>query len=259
MPSLTSSLSALLVASQASALSWRQPKGHAPYGTSFGLPGQNATYDYVVVGGGLGGLVTASRLAEDKSLSIAVVEAGTFYEISNGNESQVPAYSFDSVAGDGEYVNPWIDWELQDLPQPQLDGRSIHYAQGKTLGGSSARNQMIYQRGSSGSYDLWAKEVGDESYAWDNMLPHFERSVHFTPPNNVLWHNSSASYTTDAYNATGGPLHVSYPKFDMPFNSWGLPAMHAAGLPNITDFSGGNLHGAAHNVRHGATLCTQRQ
>lgn len=110
--------SALAVASQTSALSWQQPKGVPTYGTFFGLPGQNATYDYVVVGGGLAGLTVASRLAENKSLSIAVVEPGTFSEISNGNKSQVPAYSFASVEGDGEYVNPWIDWELETTPQP---------------------------------------------------------------------------------------------------------------------------------------------
>jgi choline dehydrogenase len=111
-------ISALAVASQANALSWEQPAGLPRYGSFFGLPGINATYDYVIVGGGTAGLTVASRLAEDKSLSIAVVEAGTFSEISNGNNSQVPAYSFSSVAGGGDYVNPWIDWELETTPQP---------------------------------------------------------------------------------------------------------------------------------------------
>ena len=111
-------VSALAVASQANALSWEQPAGIPRYGTFFGLPGKNATYDYVIVGGGTAGLTVASRLAENKSLSIAVVEAGTFSEISNGNNSQVPAYSFSSVAGGDEYVNPWIDWEIETTPQP---------------------------------------------------------------------------------------------------------------------------------------------
>lgn len=111
-------VASLLLPTAATALSWQQPKGSPAYGTSFGLPGQNATYDYVVVGGGTAGLVVASRLAENKDLSIAVVEAGTFYEITNGNNSQVPQYSFASVAGAPEYVNPWIDWELDTVPQP---------------------------------------------------------------------------------------------------------------------------------------------
>jgi choline dehydrogenase len=118
MPFSSFCVSALAIASQANALSWEQPAGLPRYGSFFGLPGKNATYDYVIVGGGTAGLTVASRLAEDKSLSIAVVEAGTFSEISNGNNSQVPAYSFSSVAGGGEYVNAWIDWELETTPQP---------------------------------------------------------------------------------------------------------------------------------------------
>ncbi|KAI7256977.1 hypothetical protein KC345_g10896 [Hortaea werneckii] len=125
------------------ALTWHQPHdGDRILGSFFGLPGQDATYDYVVVGGGLAGLVTATRLAENGTFSVAVVEAGSFYEFTNSNKSQIPWYSESS----------------------QLNDRRIHYAQGKTLGGSSARNQMIYDRGSKGSYDYWAELVGDESY-----------------------------------------------------------------------------------------------
>lgn len=109
--------SALAAASQASALSWQQPSGLPPYGTFFGVPGLNATYDYIIVGGGTAGLTVASRLAENASLSVAVIEAGTFSEISNGNNSQVPAYSVKGIAG-GEYVNPWADWELETVEQP---------------------------------------------------------------------------------------------------------------------------------------------
>jgi len=110
-------LTALAAASPTFALSWQQPNGQPPYGSFFGLPGLNATYDYVIVGGGTAGLTVASRLAENSSLSVAVIEAGTFSEISNGNNSQVPAYSLRGLGGD-EYVNPWIDWELKTVEQP---------------------------------------------------------------------------------------------------------------------------------------------
>lgn len=59
-------------------------------GTAFGAPGTNATFDYVIVGGGTAGLTIATRLAEDPAVSVAVVEAGGFYEIDNGNRSVVP-------------------------------------------------------------------------------------------------------------------------------------------------------------------------
>ena len=60
------------------------------WGNNFGIPGQNATYDYVIVGGGTAGLALAVRLAEDTSLTVAVIEAGGFYEEDFGNNSVVP-------------------------------------------------------------------------------------------------------------------------------------------------------------------------
>ena len=110
-------LSALAVASQTYALSWQQPIGQPPYGSFFGLPGLNATYDYVIVGGGTAGLTVASRLAENTSQSVAVIESGNISEISNGNNSQVPAYSLRGIGGD-EYVNSWVDWGLETVEQP---------------------------------------------------------------------------------------------------------------------------------------------
>lgn len=70
-------------------------------GTSFGIPGVNATYDYVIIGAGVAGSALANRLAEDPDVSVAVVEAGGFYELSNGNISQIPFYARDFVGDDG--------------------------------------------------------------------------------------------------------------------------------------------------------------
>ena len=71
-----------------------QPSGswQLPPQRSFGEPGVNATYDYVIIGGGTAGLTLASRLSENEQLRIAVIEAGGFYEIDNGNLSTVPGY-----------------------------------------------------------------------------------------------------------------------------------------------------------------------
>ena len=86
-------------------------------GSSFGIPGRNATYDYIVVGGGTAGLVVATRLAEQQSGSVAVIEAGSFYEITNGNVSQIPAT--DGVyAGKGiDDWQPGVDWGYITTPQ----------------------------------------------------------------------------------------------------------------------------------------------
>lgn len=86
-------------------------------GSSFGIPGQNATYDYVVVGGGTAGLTLASRLVEHNAGSVAVIEAGTFYELSAGNISEVPAFS---ATWSGRAVTDWqplADWGYVTTPQ----------------------------------------------------------------------------------------------------------------------------------------------
>ena len=115
-------------------------------GTSFGIPGANATYDYVVVGGGIVGLTIAARLAKNKSLSVAVIEAGGFYEVDNGNLSVVPGLATAFTGVDPKDFQPLVDWGFDTVLQPGAGNRTIHYARGKTLGGLSARNYMLYHR-----------------------------------------------------------------------------------------------------------------
>lgn len=117
------------------------------YSNSFGIPGVNATYDYVVIGGGTAGLAIAARLAEDPANSVAVVEAGGFYQIDNGNGSVIPGLCITQYTGsDPDDTQPLIDWGFVTVPQAGAANRSMHYARGKTLGGSSARNYMAYHR-----------------------------------------------------------------------------------------------------------------
>lgn len=133
-------------------------------GSAFGIPGQNCkkytfdyivyhgrkywsdvpldTFDYVVVGGGNAGLTVAYRLAQNSALNVAVVEAGTFYESTNGNLSQIPQSDLYYA---GKAVNDWqpgIDWGFVTTPQTGAQNAIIHYPRGKCFGGSSARNYM---------------------------------------------------------------------------------------------------------------------
>ncbi len=87
-------------------------------GSSFGVPGKNATFDYIVVGGGNAGLTIATRLAEQQSGRVAVVEAGTFYELSNGNLSQVPGSDNIWISKAKDDWQPLIDWGYVTTPQP---------------------------------------------------------------------------------------------------------------------------------------------
>ena len=87
-------------------------------GYAFGKAGVNATFDYVVIGGGTAGLTIATRLAEKAGISVAVIEAGGFYEQDNGNRSVVPGYSDDgSGSTPGMGVNLLVDWNFNTTPQ----------------------------------------------------------------------------------------------------------------------------------------------
>lgn len=86
-------------------------------GSNFGIAGTNATYDYVIVGGGTAGLTLATRLAEQQQGTVAVIEAGGFYEVDNGNLSQVPAYDGIYTGKGVKDWQPLIDWGYLTTPQ----------------------------------------------------------------------------------------------------------------------------------------------
>lgn len=86
-------------------------------GSHFGVPGVNASYDYLILGGGTGGLALATRLALNGSYSVAVVEAGDFYEFSNGNYTEIPAYASEFIGSNPVLKNPYLDWYLYTTPQ----------------------------------------------------------------------------------------------------------------------------------------------
>ena len=203
-----------------------------------------------VIGGGTAGITLASRLAEESS-SVAILEAGGFYEVDNGNYSVVPGLYFSSpfLAATEDYPQqPLVDWGLVSAPQIGALNRRIHYAQGKTLAGSSALNAMAYHRGSSDSYEMWANLTDDESYTFQNLLPYFQRSCNFTPPNNAKRNtpNATVKFDPNAFSITGGPLQVSYSNWVDPALTWFQRAFASIGLP-ISDvgFSSGSLVGQA--------------
>ncbi|OJZ89163.1 GMC oxidoreductase [Aspergillus luchuensis CBS 106.47] len=214
-------------------------------GTWFGIPGQNATFDYVVVGGGTAGLTIASRLVKSGYLSVAVVEAGGFYEIDNGDLSVVPEYSTFFSGPDMSDFQPLVDWNFLTQPQESLGNRTLHYPRGKTLGGTSGRNYMYYHRPTIGSLHKWAEEVGDKSYEFPSMLPYYKKSVHFTPPDEKLFINSTNIQNPEAFSSTGGPLEVSSGNFVDGFGTWFRKALIALGLKQ-TEFNSGNLSGSGY-------------
>lgn len=90
----------------------------------------------------------------------------------------------------------------------------------------------------------WAELVNDSSYLFDNVLPFYKRSVHFTPPNTLVrLPNATVRYAADAFDPRGGPLEVSYPNYAMPFASWMKLGMEAIGINETQDFNTGSLLG----------------
>ncbi|KAE8308099.1 putative GMC oxidoreductase [Aspergillus transmontanensis] len=210
--------------------------------------GVESTYDYVIVGGGTAGNTIGSRLAE-AGLSVAIIEAGSFYEIESPLKSTIPAGYNLLVGSDPENVNVPVDWGIVTVPQAGANGRKLHYAQGKCFGGSSALNAMIYQRGTTGSYDQWATLVEDESYKWDNILPLFKKSVQFTPPDtSKRFQNATTLFRPDAFEKDStGPVQVSYTNYVTPFATWMKAGMEAAGIPVTEDFNSGHILGTQYN------------
>ncbi|KAL8652680.1 MAG: hypothetical protein Q9226_004164 [Calogaya cf. arnoldii] len=199
-------------------------------GNSFGVPGQDAIFDYVVVGG------------------VAVVEAGGFYEIDNGNGSVIPALApLQHVGSLPNDTQPLIDWGFVTVPQAGADGRRMHYARGKTLGGFSARNYLAYHQGTVGSYQQWAERFADDSYLFDNFLPFFQRSATLTTSNLEKRYpaNGTVDVETTAFNnSIGGPLQISWANWANPIGSWGQIALATAGIPPINSFNSGKLFGS---------------
>ncbi|OOQ83374.1 versicolorin B synthase [Penicillium brasilianum] len=210
----------------------------ASAGHSFAIGDE--TFDYVVVGGGTSGSVIATRLAQH-SFKVALVEAGGLYEFES--LAAVPAADV-LPAGSDPNTQSVVDWGFVTRGQPGANGRAIHYARGKCLGGSSALNFMIYQRPTRDSMQEWADAVDDESYTFDNVLPFYKRSPHFTAPNsNLRASNATAGHNSDAFDPNGGPLQVSYSNYAQPFSSWMNLGMQAIGINDTQDFNSGSLMG----------------
>ncbi|QIW99859.1 hypothetical protein AMS68_005377 [Peltaster fructicola] len=229
----------LAVLAEASVLSQYSAHGRLT-GSSFAISGTDATYDYVIVGGGLAGSVVATRLVQQTNATVAVVEAGSFYELSNSNRSQIPYWSYQGVGPDLTDVQPLVDWGL--FTEPQVNGKRIHYAQGRNLGGSSGRNQMMYHRPTIGSYQAWADHVGDDSYTWDSMKKYLQRSMHFSRNEAKRPYNETPIVTPGTYS-NGGPLQVSYPGWVWPISQYALRAFASIGMGLLNNFADGVLNG----------------
>ncbi|CDO76592.1 GMC oxidoreductase [Trametes cinnabarina] len=127
------------------------------------VPVDTYTYDYIIVGGGTAGSVLASRLSEDPSVSVLVIEQGPGADTW---ASRVPVISGNPFRS-GTLAAMW--WAL---PMPQVDGRALQVMRGEALGGTSRINALLYTRGVPGEYNRWA-ELGCEGWGYTDLEPYF--------------------------------------------------------------------------------------
>ena len=172
------------------------------------------SYDYVIVGAGSAGCVLANRLTEDPGTTVLLIEAGP---PDTDDFIHIPA-AFSAL------YRSRNDWDYTTGFEHGADGRRIYLPRGKTLGGSSSMNAMIYIRGNRRDWDEWAAE-GCEGWGWDAILPYFKKA------------EDNVRGPSELHGA-GGPVRVSDSLHRNVLSQAFLDAAGAAGIPETDDFNG---------------------
>lgn len=180
-------------------------------------------FDYVIVGGGSAGSVLASRLSEDPDTTVCLIEAG-----GQGKSLLVraPLGTVAMLPGRPKINN----WAYHTVPQPGLNGRQGYQPRGRTLGGSSAINAMLYVRGHQRDYDEWV-ELGCTGWGWDDVLSYFKKA-------------EANERGADDVHGADGPLQVSDQNEPRAISRDFVSAAAELQHPVTEDFNSGDNEGA---------------
>ncbi len=194
-----------------------------------------AEFDFVIVGAGSAGCLLANRLSADPDHRVLLVEAGgadDWFWI------KVPVGYLYTIA------NPRTDWCFTTEADPGLAGRSIHYARGRVIGGSSSINAMIHMRGQACDYDQWAQATGDQRWLWDG------------PGQTLAVYKELEDYFggADDWHGAGGEIRVERPRVRWKILDAWQAAAAEVGIAPIEEFNRGDNAGSAYfqvNQRRG--------
>jgi choline dehydrogenase len=184
----------------------------------------DTTFDYIIIGAGTAGSLIANRLSADPKNRVLLVEAG-----------QKDDYHWIHIPVGYLYCigNPRTDWLYSTEPDAGLNGRTLRYPRGKTLGGSSSINGMIYMRGQSRDYDQWARLTGDDEWRWERVLPAFKQ------------HEDHYLGADDLHGA-GGEWRVEKQRLRWDILDAFAEAAVQAGVPHSSDFNRGSNEGVGY-------------